>query len=221
MSVIVRVSPILLAAISLVAMVASPARAEDKWSDTKAFVRSDATSLKILEPEGYRVSVVVDKKVVSDTLPAIVRLPDEGFYQVTITAPSGAAWSQKVEARRYQITELRVKHTVSEAPATPAAAPQRKYIGTMVNRVSTCGKKLAAKVELVDGAGVTAAFQIKTNSLEQGSVVGGTYDVRAYVWDAGANDWTYQTTTSALFNRDNWKITLLCGTGKLEIKLGD
>lgn len=212
--------------VGLVALVvlARPAAAEDTWSKTVAFSRSDASAIKVVEPEGYRVTVTAPDGVLSDTAPAVFKLPPgDAFYLVTLTAPGGAQWSNKIEVKKYQTTELRVKHVAAgPAPAPgPAPAAARTYIGSVRNKVATCGKKLAARVEFINAAGaVVKNLEIKVGAMDQASLPGGTYDVRAYVWDAGANDWTYQTTQKAQIDADNWSATLACGKGALEIQLG-
>jgi len=195
------------------------AHAEDKWSETVTFSRSDQSTMKIVEPEGYKVSVTIDGNNVTDTVPAAIKMPQtDGFYMVTLTAPNGAQWAKKIEVKRYQVTELRVSHAAGDKPAAAPAAQARKFIGNVRNKVATCGKKLAARVDFIDasGAGV-ASIQVKSAAFEQTTLQPGSYDIRAYVWDQGANDWTYQTTGKAQISADGWSTTLECGKGPLEI----
>ena len=194
------------------------AHAEDKWSETVTFSRSEQTTMKIVEPEGYKISVAIDGNNVTDTVPAAVKMPqNDGFYMVTLTAPSGAQWSKKIEVKLHQVTELRVKHAAGDK-ATAPANQVRKFIGNVRNKVASCGKKLAARADFIDanGAGV-ASIQVKSGAFEQTTLQPGSYDIRAYVWDQGANDWTYQTTGKAQISADGWSTTLECGKGPLEI----
>lgn len=219
-------SPLCVAAIAVLTLLLTrAAAAEDRWSETVTFQRSDASAIRIAEPEGYQVTVTIAGNVSTDTSPALFKAPAaDAFYQVTLVAPSGAKWTKKIEVRKFQITDLRVKHVVEERPAAapPAAAPARSYVGNVLNKIATCGKKFAARVDFIDAGGqTTAAIQVGAGALNQATVPGGTYDVRAYIWEARLKDWTYQVTTRAQIDRDNWSATLICGTGSLELRFGN
>lgn len=212
---------LLIPSIVAVCGLAGVASAEDTWSKTVAFTPSQAPSIRIPEGaiDGYRVTISIDGKESTDTAPAVFPAPPkDGFYTATFVAPSGATWTTKVEVKRYQATEVRVRHLAAEAPKDkPAAAPVRTFIGSAVNKISTCGKKLAGRVEFIDANGrVGGTVDVKSGGLGQASLPGGTYDVRAYIWDVDA--WTYQTTTRIQILADNWRATLMCGKGPLEIR---
>lgn len=213
-----------LASLALIAIcIPAVAVAEDQWSvETRTFTRSDQSSIRVTQPDGYQVSIVVNGRTSAETVPTILAVPTaDGYYSVTFTAPNGAKWTHKVEVRKFQTTDLRVKHVVVEktAPAQPAAPAVRSFIGSIHNKVATCGKKLAARVELLDASGaVTASIVIKSGSFEQATIASGTYDFRAYVADG--SQWTYQTTGRAVVDQDNWQATLICGAGPLEVRFG-
>lgn len=204
-----------------VCSLARVAAAEDTWSKTVVITPASSSSIRFEELTGYRVTVTIDGKESSEDLPAVFAAPPrDGFYPATLTAPNGAKWATKVEVKRYQQTTVHVKHVAGAAPREkPAAEPVRTFIGTAVNKISTCGKKLAGKVEFVDASGrIGATVEMKSGALGQASLPGGTYDVRAYVWDS--DQWTYQTTTRTQITADNWQATLICGKGPLEIRFG-
>jgi hypothetical protein len=101
----------------------SVAAAEDTWTPTVSFSRGDSSSIKVFEPDGYKASITVGGEMQSDTVPAVLRVPNaDDFVVVTITAPSGAKWSKKIETKKYQVTELRVKHQAAAQPGPGGAA---------------------------------------------------------------------------------------------------
>ena len=223
----IGISPLAVACIAALTLGALTrvAAADDRWSETVTFERADSTAIRISEPEGYQVSVTIAGNISSDTAPAVFRVPNvDGFYPVTFVAPSGTKWTKKLEVRRFQITGVRVKHVAEARPAPPpaGAAAVRSYVGSVFNKVATCGKKLAARVDFIDADGQTGAtLQVGVGAMNQATLPGGTYDVRAYVWDAGAKDWTYQVTSRTQIGADNWAATLICGKGPLEVRFGN
>ena len=190
-----------------------PALAGDPWKQKTAFARSGSTGIKILEPSGFKVAVTINGDVKADTIPARFALPeDDGFYTVTVTAPSGEAWTQKVEARRFQTTELTLSYEAAAAPA--AAGGGRTYVGSAVNRVTDCGHRFstyAARFDfMTDAKDPVASVQVQPGAMAQANVPRGSYDIRIYVWDGGANTWVYQLTGKGEVSKDRWSATMTC-----------
>lgn len=207
----------LLALVTLVA----PAAAEDKWVERVTTSRSDETSIKVIEPDGYKATVTVGSEVFTDTVPAKFRLPStDNFYLVTVTAPSGKKWEKKLEAKRFQTTEVRISHTVETQETKPTTAPKtqvRSFIGTATNKIATCGKSMMSKFEFIDGAGeLRATLEVKPGKFGQVSLPQGSYDVRAYT--TGGSVWTYQTTARAEVGADNWNAVLMCDKTKVLVQ---
>lgn len=199
-----------------VMMLCGVAAADDKWHETVTFSSASATAMKVTEPEGYKVTVAVDGNVLSDSVPARFALPGDGYYQVTLIAPDGATvWTKKLEAKRYQTTEVRLVKE-ADAPAPAAAGSARKYIGTTRNRLaSDCGRqyvRTTARFELLDANGATVVnLQATPGESVQSTVPAGTYDVRTYLWNAGKNEWLFLYTNNGIeFARDRWSLELAC-----------
>src|SRR5688572_5745756 len=94
-----------LLALLFVLAVGGAAIADASWSDKVNFRRTDRTSLKIVEPEGFKVTVTLpDGKEKAGTVPDLFPLPDQdAFVTVTITPTDGSKpWSKKIEVRSRQ-----------------------------------------------------------------------------------------------------------------------
>lgn len=211
-----------LTALSVCALARSAA-ADDHWSESTAFTRSDQTAIRVVEPEGYKVTITMDGSSQTDAAPVVFRVPaTDAYYALTFVAPNGATWTHKFEAHRYQTTEVHVKHLV-DAPvaAKPVAtAPVRLYIGSVKSKIKTCNVKAQVRVEFVTPAGVSAvALELASGALGQTSLPGGTYDVRVFVMDKNA--WTYQSTSKIQINGDGWLGTAMCDKAGLEVKFGE
>jgi hypothetical protein len=138
-------------------VVASPAEAQDSWTETVSFTRSEASGIKVSEPDGYAVSIKGEGVAQKDNVPTVLRVPNtEAFYVLTFTAPNGATWSTKVETKRSHITELRVKHTTAAA-SSPAAS--RKFYGKFsMSKKSPCKEDGSGqKIDFVSPDGSVAA----------------------------------------------------------------
>ena len=192
---------------------ASVAYAEE-WSETHSFARGDASAIKVFEPDGYTASVTVDGNVQSDQVPTVLRVPNsDNFVVVTITAPGGAKWSKKIETKKYQVTELRVKHTPA-AQAQPSGS-KRKFFGKFTNsKAKPCAVEdnIKTKVEFVTSDGTSAAsFMLPGSMSLTGEVPEGDYSVRTFRVDPDGTT-TYRNTRSASIKADGWVATMFCTT---------
>ena len=81
-----------LLSIALLMVAATLAFAGGNWSDKLNYRYSSATSLKVTDPEGFKVAVVMpDGNEKTGTVPELFTLPDQDAYvKVTVTAPDGA-----------------------------------------------------------------------------------------------------------------------------------
>lgn len=188
------------------------AHAEDSWTETVAFARSDASSIKVFEPDGYTASISVDGQAQSDAVPTVLRVPNsDAFYVVTLTAPNGAKWSKKIETKKSFVTELRVKHTAGAAGSPGAKA--KKYFGKfsmsskMACDVADGGK---IKIEFVGADGNSAAsFIMAMNKPFTGEVADGDYSVRTFRVENDGT-FTYRNTRTAAIHNDGWQALLFC-----------
>jgi hypothetical protein len=204
---------------AFIAINAQSAYAEDTWTKTVTFTRSDASAIKVTEPEGYRASITVGDATSGDILPtAFLNIPNaEAFYTVTFTAPGGATWKTKVETKKFFVTELRAKHVA----AAPTAAPtsKQKFFGKLrpsKQKESVCGyQKDYTKVEFVDSSGSVAAsvnFKGKVLSFD---IPAGEYQIRTFRVDPGAEP-LYRNTRKGTVTADGWQAAVFCdpaGTG--------
>ena len=178
MSISRSISLACLTALSLCAAARSAA-ADDHWSaESPKVTRSDKSAIRIVEPQGYKVTITIDGSSHTDAAPVVFVVPDtDAYYALTFVAPNGATWTHKFEAHPYQTTEVRVQHLV-DAPvaARPvAAAPVRLYIGSVKSKIKTCNVKTQIRVEFVTPAGVSAAaIELASGGLGQTSLPGGT-----------------------------------------------
>ena len=206
-----KTSILVVCSLAAVSGLSAIAHADDSWTETVSFSRSDASSLRITEPDGYAVSVSVDGQPVNDTVPANIRPPaGDSYYAVTLTAPSGAKWTKKIEVRSYQITDLKVKHTAATAAAPARPAVGHTYVGSMFNLTKQCRSPATVKLEFIAADGTTGAtVQADAAFIGQGTLPAGTWDARAWLWD-GTSQWVYQKTASVTVSSDNWKAVVGC-----------
>lgn len=192
--------------------------AADQWSENTSVTRSDRPELNVTQPENYQVTITINGKSTTDTVPALFKNLEAGYYALTFVAPNGAKWTHKFEAKKYQTTNIVVKHVV-DAPAdkaAPAVAKERLYIGSVRSQIKSCNSKAEVRIEFISGTDTAASLQLKSGNMNQASVPAGIYDVRAFVWDK--DQWTYQSTTKIQINGDNWKGTAMCDKAGLEVR---
>ncbi len=179
------------------------------WTQNTTFSHSATTSLKIAEPAGFKVTVMVDGKPHEDTIPMVVNLPHaDAYVPVTVTAPDGKAWSGKVEVKARQQTLATFKYTAEAGPApAPAAAPARKFVGKVWNTTDKCSAKDQAEIKFEFLAGgqkvqehVVGVGQAN-NAVEMPEA---SYDVRVYTRPAGGQ-WSFvRTITPFSVTKDGW-----------------
>ena len=60
-------------AAAVVCLASQVATADDRWSAQADFRRSDASSIKVHEPDGYKVTIKIGDEVISDTVPSVFK----------------------------------------------------------------------------------------------------------------------------------------------------
>ena len=208
--------------IALMLLCSRFALAGDGWKEKTSYARSGTTGIKITEPNGFKVAVTINGDVKADTIPARFALPeDDGFYTVTVTAPTGEVWSKKVEAKRFQTLELELAFD----GAAKAAPSGRTYVGTAHNRATDCGRGFATYAVRFDFMGdekdPVGSVQVNPGASAELSLPKGTFDIRLYVWDG--SKWSYQLTSKADVSKDRWSATMTCSKanrreGTIDIK---
>jgi hypothetical protein len=173
----------------------------DEWTHSQDFKYSQTASIRVVEPEGFKV--VVNGK--SDVVPAVFNLDNADAYMVVqLTAPDGKVWEKKIEVRANNQTVLRVKYTPAAA-AAPAAGAKRSHIGSVKNTTHTCDreKRKAYKFDFrLDGKDVKS-FELQSGKYTPNvELVDGNYEVR--LWTMKSGQWVFQETSSFTVDKDGW-----------------
>lgn len=205
---------------SLIVVVAlsTSALAEPTWTKQLSFRPAQQTSIKVIEPEGFKLAVELsDGSVKTGTVPEVVALPNtDGFVRVTLTSPDGAAWTNKVEVRARNQSEL----VVAFKPEVAADEPKgkaRKYMARLANDGRGCGARSPYRTQIYidflrssDGTSM-AKPSAQDAELISFEIPAGKYDARVYV-NNGA--WTYLTSvTLEAPAKDGWVIGYGCANG--------
>jgi hypothetical protein len=198
-----RLSLIIVAALSSVAV------AGGTWADKIEYRHSTGTSLKVTDPEGFKITVSLPGGDKTDTVPAMFALPDQDSYvKVSVVAPDGTTWSKKVEVRSKQQAELSLQF---KTDAGNTATPGRSTVGKFLNEGGSCGSTWARsiKADFVAADGTTAlSKQIDPHTYTNLDLASGKYDVRVFV---KTNDvWDYLLTTKQELTKDGWELAFGC-----------
>jgi hypothetical protein len=189
-------------------ILAHSASAEAGWTHTTTFRFSRSTSIRVVEPQGFTVSVKERK----DSIPAVFNLPKENAYEwVTITAKDGKVWRKKIEVRANNETVLTVSYTADDKPA-PKAGPGRKYIGSIANTSHRCKRSdnTAYRFDfLLDGQKLHSVALNPNKFAPNVELTGGSYDVRVFKYTR--RQYVYKTTLKRQIDRDGWRVSFGCG----------
>jgi hypothetical protein len=175
----------------------------DTWSHTAEQQRSRSTSIKVTEPEGYRITV----NGRTDTIPALFDVADaDAYVELEVEAPSGATWHRKIEVKAYRQTAVRIRHTASvkaapEKERTPRAAA---FIGVAANTTHLCGKRDRSDIRVQF---VLANERVKTVDLAVRSradveLPAGQYRIRRF--HRGRQGWDLAGTQALEVTKDGW-----------------
>ncbi|MBA3452076.1 MAG: hypothetical protein H0T42_03145 [Deltaproteobacteria bacterium] len=182
------------------------AAAEDRWSHTEDFQPASSASIRVVEPEGYQVTI----NGRTDSAPAVFAVPNaDNYYVMTLRAPSGATWERKLEVRQWKQNVVRVRHGV-DTVATPASAPA-KYVGVVANTTHLCKKvsdRRDMRIELVLGADIIKSIDVAVRSRVDVELPAGEYRVRQYLRNQDA--WELAGTQKHTVSADAWTIHFRC-----------
>lgn len=184
------------------------------FSYTTTFRFTGKTTLKAVEPEGLKVKVTIGDQVKEDTIPVVFQLPDgDAFVPVTITARDGSTWTQKIEVKDKQQTELKVQYTPKEASKPAATAAAHKFIGTVTNITAKCAEKERGELrfELMrDGAKAYEYVVPKGQRLMNVEVQQGSYSVRVFRRGPRDSGFIFVTTAALEVTKDGWDFSYGC-----------
>ena len=196
--------------------VAGSALAGGSWNETVNFRRANGTSIKITEPEGFKVTVALADGDKASTIPDVFNLPDQdAFVKVTLTSPQGEQWSKKIEVRANNQTELAVKFKADAAQPAADGKVVRSFVGKFLNATPGCGKNQSAQIRL-DFLRSADGQSVKQQLIDPGKTVDievptGQYDVRVYI--AQGQDYKYIHTSQWEFSKDGWVLGYGCLKG--------
>jgi hypothetical protein len=204
-------------AILIVCLGASVALAGGTWTDKSEHRYSTGTSLKVMEPDGFKVTVTTADGDKVGTVPEVFPMPDaDAFVKVTITAPDGTVWSKKIEIKSKHQTELVVTFK-SDAPKAEPAKASKGYIGALQNRSGGCGSKWEGTIyaEFIapnDRTVVAKSPNVDSQKNSNVELPAGAYDVRVYRWNGSEFQFSL-TTRQTIPAQDGWALGWGCVQG--------
>jgi hypothetical protein len=181
------------------------------WSYTTSYKHASKTSLKVIEPDGFKVKVTIGSDVKEDTIPAVFQLPDgDAFVPVTIVAKDGNTWSQKIEVKDHQQTELKVQYTAGAKPAP--AGPARKFIGSVVNTTHRCtnaNDRADMRYDfMLDGNKAQEVFVPMNKRITNLELPSGSYSIRLF--RKRGNDYIFVSSYQFDVTKDGWEYSYGC-----------
>jgi len=181
----------------------------DEWSHTTSFESANAASIRVVEPEGYQVTINGS----TDNAPAVFRVPNaDNYVLMSVVAPSGAQYERKVEVKAYRQTVIRVRH-VASAPAPKQDKPARRasYIGVVANTTHLCrgNDRRDIRVEFVLGADTVKVVEVGVRSRVDAELPGGEYRIRRF--HRTSTGWEFAATESLNISKDAWIYQWGCG----------
>lgn len=183
---------------------ASTARA-DEWSHTVELQAADAATIRVVEPEGYQLTI--DGR--TETAPAVFPVANRDAYVLLgVRAPSGATWERKIEVKAWHQSVVRIRHAAARPAAAPPAAT---YVGVVANTTHLC--KAAAdrrdlRVEFVSGATIVKTVEAPVRSRVDVELPAGEYRVRRYL--RGPSGWELSSAGTFTVDKDGWTYHYSC-----------
>ena len=176
------------------------------WTHTTTFRYARSTSLRVVEPNGFKVKV----NQRNDTVPAVFNLPNANDYVwVAITAKDGQSWRQKIEVRANQETVLKVSYTAEKKAPAKKQAAKRSYVGSLSNTSHRCRPPFLVRFDFMkDGKKVrseTVTPGRRRNNIE---LPEGAYDIRIY--KGKGRRFFFKKTLKKSIDRDGWKAGYGC-----------
>jgi hypothetical protein len=192
----------------------SSARAQ-QWSHVVSYRHAASASLKVTEPENFKVTIVAGGETKSDTIPAIFNLANQdAFVPLTVTASDGQTWSVKIEVRARQQTEVKIKYTPAQR-AEPAKAGGQKFIGRAANSTHRCSDRRQVgtlRFDFLLGGANARSVEVPPNRVVNNiELEGGTYSVRVFIKRTPQDAYIFVRTGSLAVNRDGWEFSWGCG----------
>jgi hypothetical protein len=183
----------------------------DEWSNTQEFTNAQSASIKVVEPEGYTVTI----NGRTDTAPAVFSVDNANNYlAMTVKSPDGATWTKKIEVKEYKQSVVRIKHVKAAAPAPgDNKAKPMSYVGTVSNTTNNCATGRAAiKLEFIAGAEVAKSAVLESGARSNLELNVGAYRIRLYTSNGQA--WEFKQTIDYNVDKDGWVYDWGCAAPK-------
>ncbi len=189
-------------------VVAAPFAYAEPWSHTVEFQRTDRTTLRVVEPEGYQITV----NGKTEAAPVVFSLPNaDSYVTMGVRSPAGATWERKIEVKAWTQSIVRIQHT-ADAPR-PAAKPA--FMGIVVNTTHLCraaADRRDMRVEFLRDADLVRAIEVGVRTRVDAELPAGEYRVRRYF--RGAGGWEFAAVDSTSVGKDGWIYQWGCSAGK-------
>jgi hypothetical protein len=180
----------------------------DEWSNTQEFAGAQQASIKVVEPEGYTVTI----NGRTDTVPAVFAVDNANNYlNMTIKSPDGATWSKKIEVKEYKQSVVKVRHVKAAAPDKPADNKPKamSYVGNVKNTSNNCSTGATAiKVDFLAGPDVAKSQVLEAGQHANLELAVGTYKIRLYTSDG--TSWNFKETVDWPVSKDGWEYSYGC-----------
>jgi hypothetical protein len=183
----------------------------DEWSHTISFESANAASVRVVEPEGYQVTINGQ----TDNAPAVFRVPNaDNYVAMTVVAPSGAQYERKLEVKAHRQTVVRIRHVAAAAPKPEKPekpAKRESYIGVVANTTHLCkaGERRDIRVEFILGADTIKTVEVGVRSRVDAELPGGEYRIRRFL--RTSEGWEFAATETLNISKDSWIYHWGCG----------
>lgn len=199
--------------------------AHAEWKHTVSTDWNNKTSLKVVGPDDFTVTIEVAGDERSDTIPAIFVLPNEDAFVRVRVKPNdgGEAFNKKIEIKAQNQTTLTVSYTPdkkdeplakdepkkADEPKAEKPKPRKAYIGQLSNTTDRCSdfSKDARFEFMYDGVKVHEAEVRAGDSMPNVELLEGHYKVRIYEDDFG---FKFKTTKDLHITADGWTMRHGC-----------
>ncbi len=120
--------------------------ADEDWKIVPTYTAGKRAAIKVVSPKGMKMQFTENGVQKEDTVPHVIVVPDEdSFVPVTFIDKSGEKYSEKIEVKAGQVSELKVTYTAKVVPPPPPPVYKGKII-FKANMVNCEGQVLKLKV---------------------------------------------------------------------------
>jgi hypothetical protein len=199
----------LLFAVLFLATIAIPSLASaEEWGLSVEHKYSKASSIRVVEPEGYKVTVNGQ----TDTVPAVFNLADSDAYHIVkIASPNGRSWEKKVEVKAGHQTVVRIRHEPPGAEPKKDAPEAATFVGKVTNSTHACRQSDRGDhvFEFRLNNKKAGEWTVKSGTFLNVELATGNYEVRRWGFQNGTK--VFQATDKVTVDKDGWEYNFGCG----------